>query len=66
MAHEKAPQQAWVHEDEKLVEDNFTFTHQLSLKVDSHSSNLSFSLETLAEHKALIGQLQDKVDFLRR
>jgi hypothetical protein len=46
MAHGKAPQQARVHEDEELVEDNFTFTHQLSLKVDSHSSTLSFALET--------------------
>jgi hypothetical protein len=64
--HGKAPQKARELEDEELVEDNFTFSHRLSLKVDSHSSTLSFALETLAQHRALIGQLQDEVDFLRR
>jgi hypothetical protein len=54
------------HVDEELVEDNFTSTHRLSLRVDSHSSTLSFTLETLAQHRTLIGKLQDEVDFLRR
>jgi hypothetical protein len=48
------------------LEDNFTSTQRLSLKVDSHNFTLSFSLETLAQHRVLIGQLQDEVDFLHR
>jgi hypothetical protein len=53
----------WVEES---VEDNFTTTQKLSLKVDVHSSTLSFALETLAQHRVLIGQLQDEVDYLCR
>jgi hypothetical protein len=66
MENGNEPQKARELEDDELMEDNFTFTHRLSLKVDSHSSTLSFALETMAQHRALIGQLQDEVDFLRR
>jgi hypothetical protein len=48
------------------VDDNFTTTQQLSLCLDSHSSTLSFTLDTLAQHRTLISQLQDEVEFLRR
>ena len=49
---------------EESVEDNFTTTQALSLKIDVHGSTLSFALETLARHRVLIGQLQDEVDYL--
>jgi hypothetical protein len=52
--------------EEELVDDNFTTTQQLSLCLDSHSSTLSFTLDTLAQHRTLISQLQDEVEFLRR
>jgi hypothetical protein len=66
MENGNEPQKARELEDDELMEENFTFTHRLSLKVDSHSSTLSFSLETMAQHRALIVQLQDEVDFLHR
>jgi hypothetical protein len=55
-----------VNLEDELVDDNFTTTHRLSLRIDSHSSTLSFTLDTLAQHMTLIGKLQDEVDFLRR
>jgi len=48
------------------VDDNFTTTQRLSLRIESHNSTLYFTLKTLAQHQMLIGQLQDEVDFLRR
>jgi hypothetical protein len=47
------------------VEDNFSTTQQLALCLDSHSSTLTFTLYTLAQHHTLINQLQDEVEFLR-
>jgi hypothetical protein len=35
------------------------------MRLDSHSTTLNFTLETLSNHRALISQLQDEVDFLR-
>jgi hypothetical protein len=58
-------QKILVWEDE-LVEDNFTSFQNISLKFDPNNSSLYFSLDTLAQHKVLIGKLQDEVDFLRR
>jgi hypothetical protein len=52
--------------EEEMVHDNFTTTQQLSLCLDSHSSTLSLSLDTLAQHHMLISQLQDEFEFLRR
>jgi hypothetical protein len=52
--------------EDELVEDNFTFVQKLSLKIDSNNSCRSFSLETLAQHRVLIGHLQGEVDFPRR
>jgi hypothetical protein len=52
--------------EDKLVEDNFSTTQQLALRLDSHSSTLTFTLDTLAQHHTLINQLQDEVEFLRR
>jgi hypothetical protein len=57
MENGKAPQKDWELEDEELVQNNFIFSHRLSLKVDSHSSTLSFALEAFAQHRAFIGQL---------
>jgi hypothetical protein len=51
---------------EESMEDNFTTTQKLSRKVDANSSTLTFSPETLSQHRVLIGQLQDEVDYLRR
>jgi hypothetical protein len=65
MVNEKAPQKYRELEDEEMVEENFTFSHRLSLKVDSHSSTLSFVLQTLTQHRELIGQLQEEANFLR-
>jgi hypothetical protein len=61
-----AQQQAREKMEEELVDDNFTTTQQLSLCLDSHGSTLSFTLETLAQHRTLISQLQDEFEFLRR
>jgi hypothetical protein len=52
--------------EDELVEDNFSTTQQLALCLDSHSSTLTFTLDTLAQHRTLINQLQDEVEFLRR
>jgi hypothetical protein len=38
----------------------------MALRLDSHSSTLTFTLDTLAQHRTLINQLQDEVEFLRR
>jgi hypothetical protein len=51
---------------DELVEDNFSTTQQLALRMDSHSSTLTFTLDTPAQHHTLIKQLQDEFDFLRR
>jgi len=66
MENGNEPQKYRELEDDELMEDNFTFTHRLSLKVDFHSLTLSFYFETMAQHRALIGQLQDEVNFLCR
>lgn len=66
MAHENAQQQARANLEEELVDDNFTTTQRLSLIIESLSSTLSFTLETLAQHRTLIEQLQDEVNFLHR
>jgi hypothetical protein len=54
------------NQKEEMVEDNFFTTQQLALRLDSHSSTLNFTMETLSQHRSLINQLQDEVDFLRR
>lgn len=51
---------------EIVVEDNFTTIQKLVIKVNALNSTVTFALETLAQHRVLVGQLQDKVDFLRR
>ena len=66
VAHENGEHQAQANLEDKVVDDNFTTTHRLSLRIDSHNSTLSFTLDTLAQHQTLIGQLQDEVVFLRR
>jgi len=35
------------------------------MRLDSHNATLNFTLETLSNHRALINQLHDEVDFLR-
>jgi len=35
------------------------------MHLDSHSATLNFTLETLSNHRAMISQLQDELDFLR-
>jgi hypothetical protein len=52
--------------EDEMVDDNFTTTHRVYLRVNSHSSNLSFTLDTLAQHMTLIGKLQYEVYFLHR
>jgi hypothetical protein len=52
--------------EDELVEDNFSTTQQLELHLDSHSSTLTFTLDTLAQHCILINQLQYEFDFLKR
>jgi len=48
-----------------MVGDNFLTTQHLAMFLDSHSTTLNFTLETLSQHRALINQLQDEVEFLR-
>jgi hypothetical protein len=48
-----------------MVGDKFLTTQHLAMRLDSHSATLNFTLETLSNHRALIRQLQDEVDFLR-
>jgi hypothetical protein len=52
--------------EEEMVDDNFLTTQHLAMRLDAHSTTLNFTLETLSQHRALINQLQDEVDFLRR
>jgi hypothetical protein len=52
--------------EEEMVDDNFITTQHLAMRLDSHNTTLSFTMETLSQHRALISQLQDEVDFLRR
>jgi hypothetical protein len=52
--------------EHELVDDNFSTTYQLGLRMNSHSSTLTFTLDTLAQRHTLINQLQDEVEFLRR
>lgn len=56
MAKRKAHMQTLAAEVAESMEDNFTSTQRLSIKVDSHSSTISFALDTLAQHRMLIGQ----------
>jgi hypothetical protein len=51
--------------EEETVGDNFLTTQYLAMRLDSHNATLNFTLETLSNHRALISQLQDEVDFLR-
>jgi hypothetical protein len=52
--------------EEEMVDDNFITTQHLASRLDSHSTTLSFTMETMSQHRALINQLQVEVDFLRR
>jgi hypothetical protein len=49
-----------------MVDNNFITTQHLAMRLDSHSTTLRFMMENLSQHRALISQLQDEVDFLRR
>jgi hypothetical protein len=51
---------------EEMVEDNFITIQKLVIKVNALTSTVTFALETLAQHRVLVGQLQDELDFLRR
>ena len=64
MAKGKAHMHTKEEDVEESIEDIFTSTQFLSIKVKSHSSNISLSLDTLYEHLMLIGHIEDKVDFL--
>jgi hypothetical protein len=50
MAKGKAHMHTQAKEVEESIEDIFTSTQCLSIKVKSHSSTISFSLDTLVEH----------------
>jgi hypothetical protein len=47
------------NQEEEMVDDNFITTQHLALRLDSHGTTLSFTMETLSQHRALINQLQD-------
>jgi hypothetical protein len=49
--------------DEELEESNEE-RKILAIRVNSLSSTMTFTLDTLSQHRALISQLQDEVDFL--
>jgi hypothetical protein len=51
---------------EEVVEDNFMMIHKLFIKVNAVGSIITFTLETLGQHRVLVGLLQYEVDFLRR
>jgi hypothetical protein len=51
--------------EDELVDDRFSTTQQLALCLNSHSSTLTFTLDTLAQHRTLINQLQDEFELLR-
>jgi hypothetical protein len=53
-------------QDEKVMESNFMEIQRLVIKVNALSSTTSFALETMAQHRVLVGQLQDEIDFLRQ
>jgi hypothetical protein len=41
-------------QEEEFVEDNFTTIQKLIIKVNALSSTITFSLETMAQHRVLI------------
>jgi hypothetical protein len=47
-------------EDNELLE-----SQRLVIRVNYLSSTTSFALDTLAQHRVVVGQLQDEVGFLR-
>jgi hypothetical protein len=53
-------------QEEEEMDDNFSINQKLEIKINALSSTVSFSLETLGQHRVLIGKLQDEVDYLRR
>jgi hypothetical protein len=56
-----------IQEDRKEEEvgENFLTTQHLALRLDAHRTTMNFTLETLSQHRAMIIQLQDEVDYLR-
>jgi hypothetical protein len=64
MERRKDPQ-APAQENEMELKD-IENQHKMFIRICTLNSLVSFSLETLAQHRILIGQLQDEVDALKR
>jgi hypothetical protein len=56
----------WIENVDEEMEASNEERKRLALRVNSLSSTTTFTLDTLIQHRVLIGQLQDEVDFLRR
>jgi hypothetical protein len=55
----------WTDNVDEELEASNEERKRLTLRVNSLSSTTTFTLDTLSQHRVLIGQLQDEVDFLR-
>jgi hypothetical protein len=49
---------------EEQMEDKFTTTQRLEIKVNSLTSIVTFALETMDQHQAFIEKLKYQVDYL--
>jgi hypothetical protein len=56
----------WIDNVDEEMEASNEERKRLTLRVNSLSSTTTFTLDTLIQHRVLISQLQDEVDFLRR
>jgi hypothetical protein len=53
------------HHDKEMVDSDFVERQCLAIRVHYLCSTIYFSLDTLAQHRVMMGQLQDEVEFLK-
>jgi hypothetical protein len=54
-----------VNQEVDMEDSEFMECQRLVIMVSALNSTISFSLDTLVQHRVMVGQLQDEVDFLR-
>ena len=54
-----------LHQDEEMVENEIEERQCLVIRINSLSSTISFTLDTLVQHRVMVGMIQDEVDYLR-
>jgi hypothetical protein len=53
------------HHYEEMVETDFEKRQCLVIQINSLSSTISFTLDTLVQHRVMVGMIHDEVDYLR-